>query len=119
MAKWAFESGHTAAEFCARHMMVTHVRGHFKDVHRTLKFDLPGFGGECDSAGFWIADESRLTTSSGGMLTVIWNCSTDTLQPALRIAAALTVCGCLMSVKSLTPSLIRFCRFGGGTNVRS
>jgi polyisoprenoid-binding protein YceI len=40
MTKWTFEPGHTAAEFCARHMMVTHVRGHFKDVHGTLAFDL-------------------------------------------------------------------------------
>ena len=39
MAKWSFEPGHTAAEFCARHMMVTNVRGHFKDVHGTLNFD--------------------------------------------------------------------------------
>jgi polyisoprenoid-binding protein YceI len=39
MAKWAFEPGHTAAEFSARHMTVTHVRGHFKDVHATLNFD--------------------------------------------------------------------------------
>ncbi len=41
MAKWTFEPGHTAAEFCARHMMVTYVRGHFKNVHGTLDFD-PG-----------------------------------------------------------------------------
>jgi polyisoprenoid-binding protein YceI len=39
MAKWFFEPGHTASEFCARHMMVTCVRGHFKDVHGTLEFD--------------------------------------------------------------------------------
>lgn len=39
MAKWTFEPGHTAAEFRARHMMVTWVRGHFKDVHGTLEFD--------------------------------------------------------------------------------
>jgi len=39
MAKWSLEPGHTAAEFCARHMMVTNVRGHFKDVHGTLNFD--------------------------------------------------------------------------------
>ncbi len=36
---WTFEPGHTAAEFCVRHMMVTYVRGHFKDVKGTLKFD--------------------------------------------------------------------------------
>ena len=39
MARWIFEPGHTAAEFCARHMMVTCVRGHFKNVHGTLEFD--------------------------------------------------------------------------------
>jgi polyisoprenoid-binding protein YceI len=39
MAKWTFEPGHTAAEFSSRHMMVTYVRGHFKDVHGKLNFD--------------------------------------------------------------------------------
>jgi polyisoprenoid-binding protein YceI len=39
MATWSFEPGHTAAEFCARHMMVTYVRGHFKNVRGTLEFD--------------------------------------------------------------------------------
>lgn len=39
MAKWTFEPGHTAAEFRVRHMMVTWVRGHFKDVHGSLEFD--------------------------------------------------------------------------------
>jgi polyisoprenoid-binding protein YceI len=39
MATWVFEPGHTAAGFCVRHMMVTWVRGHFKDVHGTLEFD--------------------------------------------------------------------------------
>jgi polyisoprenoid-binding protein YceI len=39
MAKWFFEPGHTAAEFRVRHMMVTWVRGHFKDVHGTMEFD--------------------------------------------------------------------------------
>lgn len=39
MARWSFEPGHTAAGFRARHMMVTWVRGHFKDVRGTLDFD--------------------------------------------------------------------------------
>ncbi|MBI4465965.1 MAG: YceI family protein [Acidobacteria bacterium] len=39
MAKWRFEPGHTAAEFRVRHMMVTWVRGHFKNVHGRLEFD--------------------------------------------------------------------------------
>jgi polyisoprenoid-binding protein YceI len=37
--KWILEPGHTAAEFCARHMMVTWVRGHFKNIQGTLFFD--------------------------------------------------------------------------------
>lgn len=39
MAEWFFEPGHTAAEFSVRHMMVTHVRGHFKGIHGKLVFD--------------------------------------------------------------------------------
>jgi polyisoprenoid-binding protein YceI len=41
MAKWTFIPGHTAAEFSARHMMITDIRGHFKDVRGSLVFD-PG-----------------------------------------------------------------------------
>ncbi len=37
--KWIFEPGHTAAEFSARHMMVSNVRGHFKNVQGTVEFD--------------------------------------------------------------------------------
>ena len=33
MSTWIFEPGHTEAEFRARHMMVTWVRGLFKDIH--------------------------------------------------------------------------------------
>ncbi len=39
MANWTLEPGHTAAEFRVRHMMVTYVRGAFKNVHGTLTFD--------------------------------------------------------------------------------
>ena len=40
MASWTFEPGHTAAAFKARHMMVTWVRGHFKNVRGTMNFDI-------------------------------------------------------------------------------
>ncbi len=39
MSKWFFEPGQTAAEFCARHMRVCYVHGHFKNVHGELVFD--------------------------------------------------------------------------------
>lgn len=37
--KWTFEPGHSAAEFRARHMMVTWVRGSFKNIEGQLDFD--------------------------------------------------------------------------------
>ena len=39
MSKWTLEPGHTAAEFRARHMMVTWVRGHLKNVRGKIDFD--------------------------------------------------------------------------------
>src|SRR5918995_6127250 len=39
MATWILEPGHTEAEFRARHMMVTWVRGLFKDIHGQLELD--------------------------------------------------------------------------------
>ena len=39
MTRWEFEPGHTAAEFRARHMMVSWVRGLFKDIHGVVDLD--------------------------------------------------------------------------------
>ncbi|MBZ4320541.1 YceI family protein [Streptomyces huiliensis] len=39
ITRWFFEPGHTGVEFRARHMMVTYVRGHIKDVHGSLVCD--------------------------------------------------------------------------------
>ena len=64
MAKWIFEPGHTAAEFCARHMMVTYVRGHFKNVRGSLIFDPANPSNACvevtiDAAGVWTGEPDR------------------------------------------------------------
>jgi polyisoprenoid-binding protein YceI len=64
MAKWFFEPGHTAAEFCARHMMVSNVRGHFKNVHGTLDFDpenprTASVEATIDTAGLWSGEPAR------------------------------------------------------------
>ena len=37
--RWEFEPGHTGAEFCCRHMMVTWVRGHLKNIRGEMEFD--------------------------------------------------------------------------------
>ncbi|MBZ0290196.1 MAG: YceI family protein [Anaerolineae bacterium] len=39
MAKWTFDLAHTSADFSARHMMITTVRGGFKNVTGTIDFD--------------------------------------------------------------------------------
>jgi polyisoprenoid-binding protein YceI len=64
MAKWIFEPGHTAAEFCVRHMMVTYVRGHFKNIRGTLHFDpanrrAAAIDVTIDAAGIWTGEAER------------------------------------------------------------
>jgi polyisoprenoid-binding protein YceI len=59
MAKWEFEPGHTAAEFKARHMMVTWVRGLFKDVHGAVDID---FENPTNSSFEAVIDATRLWT---------------------------------------------------------
>jgi polyisoprenoid-binding protein YceI len=64
MATWIFEPGHTEAEFRARHMMVTWVRGLFKDIHGRLELDSERcleatFEGEIDATGIWTGEPQR------------------------------------------------------------
>jgi polyisoprenoid-binding protein YceI len=64
MARWFLEPGHTAAEFSARHMMVTNVRGHFKNVHGKLDFDendprAASVEVTIDARGLWTGTEER------------------------------------------------------------
>jgi polyisoprenoid-binding protein YceI len=61
---WIFEPGHTAAEFRARHMMVTWVRGLFKDIHGQLELDWDRclettFEGEIDATALWTGEPTR------------------------------------------------------------
>jgi polyisoprenoid-binding protein YceI len=39
VARWTIQDVHTAAEFAVRHMMITYVRGHFKNIAGTLDFN--------------------------------------------------------------------------------
>src|SRR3954464_13416866 len=64
MGTWIFEPGHTEAEFRARHMMVTWVRGLFKDIHGQMELDWDRcleatFEGEIDAAGIWTGEPVR------------------------------------------------------------
>lgn len=62
--RWEFEPGHSAAEFCCRHMMVTWVRGHIKNVRGFLEFDpqapeSAAVRAEMDSASLWTGEPAR------------------------------------------------------------
>lgn len=39
MTRWDFEPGHTSVTFAVRHMMITMVRGQYKNLTGTLYFD--------------------------------------------------------------------------------
>ena len=64
MAKWVFEPGHTAAEFCTRHMMVTWIRGCFKNIEGAIEFDPEDPANSSvdvsiDAASLWSGDKHR------------------------------------------------------------
>ena len=64
MKSWSFEPGHTAAQFRARHMMVTWVWGAFKDVHGRVDFELAdcmrtSFEGRIDATKLWTGEPDR------------------------------------------------------------
>ena len=64
MQTWTFEPGHTEVAFRARHMMVTWVRGLFKDVHGAMQFDLDDclattFSGTIDATKVWTGEPER------------------------------------------------------------
>jgi polyisoprenoid-binding protein YceI len=64
MSRWIFEPGHTEVEFRARHMMVTWMRGLFKDIHGAVQFDPDRpmdatFQGEIDAARIWTGEPTR------------------------------------------------------------
>ncbi|HXG59149.1 MAG TPA: YceI family protein [Thermoanaerobaculia bacterium] len=62
--RWEFEPGHTAAAFRCRHMMVTWVRGHFKNIRGTLEYEpgqerLASVETEFDAASLWTGEAER------------------------------------------------------------
>jgi polyisoprenoid-binding protein YceI len=64
MSTWIFEPGHTEAEFRARHMMVSWVRGLFKDIHGRIELDWDRcldatFEGEIEATGIWTGQPQR------------------------------------------------------------
>ncbi len=64
MAKWIFEPGHTDAEFRVRHMMVSWIRGHLKNIHGEVEFDPAepekmAVKVEIDATSIWSGEPAR------------------------------------------------------------
>jgi polyisoprenoid-binding protein YceI len=64
LGTWILEPGHTEAEFRARHMMVTWVRGLFKNIRGTVEwgresFESTTFQGRIDATGLWTGEPER------------------------------------------------------------
>ena len=64
MARWFLEPGHTEVEFRARHMMVTWVRGLFKNISGWVEFDPDNptslsFATEFDATSLWTGVQQR------------------------------------------------------------
>jgi len=62
--RWTFEPGHTAAEFSVRHMMVTYIRGSFRNVKGSLEFDpdhpeRAKMKAVIDANGLWSGEAAR------------------------------------------------------------
>lgn len=65
MTKWIFEPGHSDAAFAVRHMMVSHMRGLFKNVRGSMDFDpdnpadAAAVEATINAAGIWTGDDAR------------------------------------------------------------
>src|SRR5260370_42675334 len=64
MPTWIFEPGHTEAAFRARHMMITWVRGLFKDIRGTIEWApedclVTPFEGWIDASRVWTGEPAR------------------------------------------------------------
>ena len=107
MAKWIFEPGHTDAEFKVRHMMVSWVRGHFKNVHGEVEFDpvepeKMAVKAEIDATGIWSGEPARdahlrtpdfLDTETYPKITFSSTRAEPRGQNDLRLYGDLTLCG--------------------------
>src|SRR6266545_1940616 len=92
MSRWIFEPGHTEAEFRARHMMVTWVRGLFKDMHAKASVDLTirgitrpvildvAYHGQWETP-YWVGEENRGTLRRIGFAATTSTCRGRTICP--------------------------------------
>lgn len=123
MTRWIFEPGHSAAAFAVRHMMVSTMRGMFKNVHGSVDFnpDNPVAAAAVETtiraAGVWTGDDARDTHLRGvGFLDVekypemIFRSSEVHCvgETDFKVLGDLTLCGVTRPVELVTRYLGRW-----------
>ncbi|MDP2029861.1 MAG: YceI family protein [Thiobacillus sp.] len=123
MTKWIFEPGHSAAAFAVRHMMVSHMRGLFKNVHGRIAFDPdnPADAAEVEAtihaAGIWTGDDARDAHLRGADFLNVEKYPDIAFRSAevscvggadFRVAGDLTLCGVTRPVVLATHYLGRW-----------
>jgi polyisoprenoid-binding protein YceI len=112
MSTWIMEPGHTEAEFKARHMMVTWVRGLFKDIHGKLELDRDHpldatFEGEIDATKIWTGQPERdahlrsadfLDVENHPKITFRGGCAERTGDTTFKASVELTIRGVTRTV---------------------
>jgi polyisoprenoid-binding protein YceI len=112
MSTWIMEPGHTEAEFKARHMMVTWVRGLFKDIHGKLELDPDHpldatFEGEIDATKIWTGQPERdahlrsadfLDVENHPKITFRGGCAERTGDTTFKASVELTIRGVTRTV---------------------
>lgn len=123
MARWIFEPGHSAAAVAVRHMMVSTMRGLFKNVHGSLDFD-PGrpehaaaVEATIKAAGIWTGDDARDGHLRGADFLnvekhpeIVFHSSEVRCvgETDFRVTGDLTLCGVTRSVELATRYLGRW-----------
>lgn len=123
MAKWIFEPGHSAAEFAVRHMMVSHMRGLFKNVQGTIDFDpddpavAAAVEATIQAAGIWTGDDERDAHLRGPDFLNVEKCPEIAFRSTgvrcvgeadFRVAGDLTLRGATRRVELVTQYLGRW-----------
>ena len=107
MTKWIYETGNTAAEFKVKHMMITWVRGTFKNVEGSLEFDPENIENtsvevKIDAKTLWSGDKARdehlkgedfLDVENHPVITFKGNKIEDIKDGKFRIVGELTIRG--------------------------
>jgi len=108
MTQWIFEPGHSAAEFAVRHMMVSHMRDLFKNVHGSIAFDpdnptaAAAVEATINAAGIWTGDDERDAHLRGADFLNVEKYRTSPSAAPRSVVWAEPISGC----RAISPSAV-------------